>query len=124
VTESRGGDLRESRTQRARGIRHDARIDSESRLIGRGEMTQLMIHSTLLRRQQQQQKTQCFEHVSHSAQRLGNQVVRENANRIKHCLQLLWHRRDDGSAGRKSAKRSPANESGSEGPMDSAQAPW
>jgi hypothetical protein len=32
-------------------------------------MTQLVIHSTLLRRQQQQQKTQCFEHVSHSAQR-------------------------------------------------------
>jgi hypothetical protein len=89
VTESRGDDLRESSTQRARGIRHAARIDSESSLIGRGEMTQLVIHSTLLRRQQQQQQTQCFEHVSHSTQRIGKQVVSGNANRNKHCLQLL-----------------------------------
>jgi hypothetical protein len=89
VTESRGDDLRESSTQRARGIRHAARVASQSRLIGTEEMTQFVIHSTLLRRQQQQQQTQCFEHVSHSAQRLGNQVVRTNANRITGDLQLL-----------------------------------
>jgi hypothetical protein len=65
VTESRGDNLRKSSTQRARSIRHAARIDSQSRLIGSGEMIQLVIHSTLLRHQQQQQKTQCFVHVSH-----------------------------------------------------------
>jgi hypothetical protein len=80
VTESRSDDLRERSAQRARSFRHAARVDSVSRLIGvfrligRGEMTQLVNHSTLLRHQQQQQQTQCFEHVSHSAQRLGNQV--------------------------------------------------
>ena len=69
MTESRRDDLRESSTQRTGGIRHAARIDSQScLLIGRGEMAQLVIHSTLLRHQQQQQQTQCFEHVSHSAQ--------------------------------------------------------
>jgi hypothetical protein len=52
-------------------------------------MAQLMIHSTLLRRQQQQQQTQCFEHVSHSAQRWGDQTVTNNANRITGDLQLL-----------------------------------
>jgi hypothetical protein len=74
VTESRSDDLRERSAQRARSFRHAARVDSVFRLIGRGEMTQLVNHSTLLRHQQQQQQTQCFEHVSHSAQRLGNQV--------------------------------------------------
>lgn len=80
VTESRSDDLRERSAQRARSFRHAPRVDSVfrliglSRLIGSGEMTQLVIHSTLLRNQQQQQQTQCFEHVSHSTQRLGNQV--------------------------------------------------
>jgi hypothetical protein len=74
VSESRSDGLRKSSAQRARSFRHAARVDSLFRLIGRGEMTQLVIHSTLLRQQQQQQQTQCFEHVSHSTQRLGNQV--------------------------------------------------
>jgi len=78
VTESRGSDLRESSAQRARSVRHAARVDSQFRLIGRGEMTQLVIHSTLLRHQQQQEKTQCFEHVFHSAQRVGNRGNRES----------------------------------------------
>jgi hypothetical protein len=90
VTESRGDDLRKCSTQRACGIRSAAGVDSQSRLIGRGEMTQLVIHSTLLRHQQQQQQTQCFVHVSHSAQRLGNQAVISDANRIASDLQLLW----------------------------------
>jgi hypothetical protein len=88
VTESGGNDLRKGRTQRARCVRQAAGIDSQFRLIGRGEMTQLVIHSTLLRHQQQQQKAQCFEHVSHSAQRLGDPVVTSNAIRIGSVLQL------------------------------------
>jgi hypothetical protein len=88
VTDGWGNDLRKRSAQRARCIRQAARIDSQLCLIGRGEMAQLVIHSTLLRHQQQQQKTQCFEHVSHSAQRLGNLVVTRNATRIGIVLQL------------------------------------
>jgi hypothetical protein len=66
VTEGRGDDLRKRGTQRAWSICGTADIDPQVRLIGGGEVTQLVMHSTLLRRQQQQQKTQCFEHVSHS----------------------------------------------------------
>jgi hypothetical protein len=73
VTESRGDDLGKHGTERARSICRAARIDSQVRLIGRGEVTQLVIHSTLLRRQQQQQKTQCLVHVSHSVKYEGNQ---------------------------------------------------
>jgi hypothetical protein len=49
VSESRSDGLRKSSAQRARSFRHAARVDSLFRLIGRGEMTQLVIHSTLLR---------------------------------------------------------------------------
>jgi hypothetical protein len=66
VTESRGAGLRKRRAQRAQSICHAARIDSQARLTGRREMTEIVIDSTLLCRQQQQQKTQCFVHVSHS----------------------------------------------------------
>ena len=115
MTESRGDDLRESSAQRARSIRHAARVASQSRLIGAGEMTQLVIHSTLLRRQQQQQQTQCFEHVSHSARRLGNQVVSVNANRITVYLQLLSHQRNDASSGWKRHKAPPGLTNSGEG---------
>jgi hypothetical protein len=92
VAESGGNDLRKRSTQRARCVRQAGGIDSRFRCsIGRGEMTQLVVHSTLLRHQQQQQKSQCFEHVSHSAQRLGNLVVTSNAIRIGSVLQLSWH---------------------------------
>jgi hypothetical protein len=47
-----------------------------------------VIHSTLLRRQQQQ-KTQCFVHVSHSVNTVGESGVNKKANRIERCLQLL-----------------------------------
>ena len=71
MTESRCDDLGKHSTKRARSICHAARIDSQVRLIGREEVTQLVIHSTLLRRQQQQQETQCFVHVFHSVNAVG-----------------------------------------------------
>ena len=56
MAEGRGGGLSEGRAERAAGVGGRSRIDAQLRVAGRGEMTQLVINRTLLRRQQQQQE--------------------------------------------------------------------
>src|SRR6202161_2758758 len=56
MTEGRSDDLCECRTQRAGGVHRAAGIDPHLRRTGIREMAQLVINSTLLCRQQQQQK--------------------------------------------------------------------
>ena len=65
VTEGRRDDLGECRTQRAGRI-DEARVDTS--LVGAylGEMADFVNDRALLRNQEQQQKAERFEHLSHS----------------------------------------------------------
>jgi len=55
MTEGRGGGLGKGRAQGAGGIQDTRHIDPHLQPTGVGEVTELVIDSTLLRRQQQQQ---------------------------------------------------------------------
>jgi hypothetical protein len=67
MTESRRDDLREGGTQCTRRIGGRVRLHPQIAVDGSGEMTEFVNQSTLLCRDQQQQETQRFEHVSHSS---------------------------------------------------------
>ena len=65
VTEGRRDDLGECRTQRAGRI-GEARIDTGRGGAEFGEMADFVNDGALLRNQEQQQKAERFEHLSHS----------------------------------------------------------
>jgi hypothetical protein len=67
MTESRRDDLCEDGTQCARRIGRRVRLHPQIAVDGTREMTDFVNQSTLLCRDQQQQETQRFEHVSHSS---------------------------------------------------------
>jgi hypothetical protein len=59
MTEGRCGRLGESRAECAGAVGGRSRIAVHLHLAGRGEMTQLVINRSLLRREQQQQQAEC-----------------------------------------------------------------
>ena len=71
MAECRRSSLGECRAERAVRVRRPAGIRAALHLIGAGEVAEFVNDSTLLRRQQQQEETQCFVHVSHGVQYHG-----------------------------------------------------
>jgi hypothetical protein len=61
MTKGRSNDLREGGAQRTGGIDSRARLDLECRAVSLGNVAQLVNNGALLRHQQQEQKTKCFE---------------------------------------------------------------
>jgi hypothetical protein len=88
MTKSRGDDLCKGGTQSAGLICGPIRLYSQIDVVGTGDMTEFMNHSTLLCHHQQQQQGQGFERLSHSN---GYQPLSligfSNANRMLSNLQ-------------------------------------
>jgi hypothetical protein len=75
MTESRRDYLREGGTQRARRIGSGVRLHPQIAADDTGDMAELVDQGTLLCRDQQQQETQCFDHVSHRYRRNPNRDI-------------------------------------------------
>lgn len=65
MTKGRGDDLCKSGAQRADPIGGAVGLHSQIDVVGTGDVAEFMNHGTLLRHQQQQQKAQGFERLSH-----------------------------------------------------------
>ncbi len=97
MTESRRDDLCEDGTKCARRIGGRVRLHPQIAVDGTREMTDFVNQSTLLCRDQQQQETQRFEHVSHSSWYRLNPIEIYQANRIPHANRIrrnvhnLWY---------------------------------
>jgi hypothetical protein len=92
MTESRRDYLREGGTQRARRIGSGVGLHPQIAADHTGDMAELVDQGTLLCRDQQQQETQCFDHVSHSVPAQPKRYI--NANRIPRKVHNLWRARD------------------------------
>jgi hypothetical protein len=66
MTKSGGDGLCKGGTQSAGLICGSVRLHLQIDVVGTGDMTEFMNHSTLLRRHHQQQQGQGFERLSHS----------------------------------------------------------
>ena len=84
VTERRGDDLRKCGAERARRIGEGG---TGMGLVGAdfGEMADLVNDGALLRNQEQQQKTERFEHLSHSN---VSDAVRSLREKLPECRLL------------------------------------
>jgi hypothetical protein len=84
TTKGRSDDLCKGGTQSARLVCGPVRLHSQIDVVGAGDMTEFMNHSTLLRHHHQQQQGQGFERLSHQ---IG---INHYPNRISLRYQNMW----------------------------------